>query len=102
MLVRKRFEFEAWGQAQQAILVQWHYRMTREMFEEIMAATSHVARDRGYDLVIAREARDLTASNTPELLDEIVARRKVVYFNPDMDITQAVIERVNRTRQTGS
>lgn len=99
-ILRRRFELDGWKKTNETLLLKWHYNATRQMFEEIQAVVKQVATERGYDLVLFREADNYQAANTNELLEEVVARRKVLYSNPSLDITQDVLALVNQRYAT--
>jgi len=91
---RLDIEFEAWKKLQDAQLKRDHYRLTREMYDQLLKAVDGVAKERGFDLVIFNEPREIRSSSEEELLQQI-AQRKVLYADGRIDITAAVLDRAN-------
>ena len=87
---------KAWLQFQDALALREHHRLTKDMYEEIIAMVTKVAKERGHDIVLYAEHGALRSGNTPELVREI-ARRRVLYNGEKADITKIVLIRLNRT-----
>ena len=71
-----------------------HHRLTKEMYEEINKVIAAVARDRGVQVVFYAERESLQTRDTPELL-QLIERRKVLYADPSVDMTEEVLTRAN-------
>ena len=96
-------ELEVWKKTEEALLLRWRFRLTRQMFEEILQAVEDVANKQGYHLVLFKESPTLQARNTTELVQEMFGRRKVLYNDAGLDITEAVLAQLNlRYRTAGS
>jgi len=91
----KRAELRAWKEAQDALLLKWHFLATRQMFEEVLSAVDQVAKDQGIQLVLFKETEKFQSINSPELVQEMIGRRKVLYSDPSLDITEAIMSRMN-------
>ena len=72
-----------------------HRRMMETLYREILTAVAQVAKARNLDLVLYSEQVEITSKTTPELYNKI-AQRKCLYHKPSIDITQAVLDRLNR------
>ncbi len=83
-----------WRKMQEQTAVRWHRQHTEEMYREILTAVEVVAKQRGCDLVIYREDVPIASQTTTELLNKI-AQRKCLYFNPSIDLTDAVLQLAN-------
>ena len=88
-------EQSVWRKMQEQTASQWHRRLTEEMYREILTAVETVAKQQGCDLVIYREDVPIASQNTTELLNKI-AQRKCLYFDPAIDLTDAVLHLANR------
>jgi Skp family chaperone for outer membrane proteins len=97
-MMKLRMEGEAWASLKQRMAEREHRQLTQEMYEEIVAVISAVARQRGYDLVLHRDTIPLESRSSGELLNKI-AQRKVLYARKAVDITDVVLELVNRRYQ---
>jgi Skp family chaperone for outer membrane proteins len=71
------------------------YRYTKEVYQDVLDAVEKVAKERGYQLVLFKESANLTSRTYDELLEQI-ARRKVLYSDPSLEITDDVLKRLNR------
>jgi Skp family chaperone for outer membrane proteins len=87
-------ERQVWRTQQENQAVREHRRLTEEMYKEVLDAVAAVAKEKGYDLVLCRESVDLASATTAELLNKI-AQRKCLYNNPALDVTSAVLDRLN-------
>ncbi|MDY7010998.1 MAG: OmpH family outer membrane protein [Planctomycetota bacterium] len=90
-LVIKR---SVWRKLQEQAAIRWHRRLTEQMYSEILTAVETVAKRRGCDLVIYHEDVPIASETTTELLNKI-AQRKCLYYNPSIDLTDAVLQFAN-------
>ena len=68
---------------------------TRRTYEQICQTAAEVARERGFEVVLAREELEEGLPDAAALKQQIRSR-KVIYFHPDSDITEQVLDRLNR------
>ena len=68
---------------------------TRRTYEQICQTAAEVARERGFEVVLAREELEEGLPDAAALKQQIRSR-KVIFFNPENDITDPVLERLNR------
>lgn len=85
---------EVWRKLEEGKLVREHLALTQEMYSDILRLIETVAKERGYELVLYRDELDLASSNRSELLSKI-ALRKVLYSSDAIDITDAVLKRLD-------
>jgi Skp family chaperone for outer membrane proteins len=71
------------------------FRYTKDVYQDVLDAVEKVAKERGYQLVLFKESPNLTSRNYDELLEQM-ARRKVLYSDASLDITDDVLKRLNR------
>jgi Skp family chaperone for outer membrane proteins len=71
------------------------FRYTKEVYQDVLDAVDKVAKERGYQLVLFKESANLTSRTYDELLEQI-ARRKVLYSDSSLEITDDVLKRLNR------
>jgi Skp family chaperone for outer membrane proteins len=69
-----------------------HQAMTREMDDEIMAAVSKVAAEHGVDIVMTPDA---TADEEEADVLQRISRRTILYWSDRVDMTDAVLDRLN-------
>ena len=94
-------EWKVWEEMAKMKLVRRHHALTKEMYNEILAAVRAVAAQQGYALVLTADEVDLTSQSTEQLLAKI-AQRKVLYNDSSIDITDAVIQWLNDRYTTPS
>lgn len=99
-LERKTVEREVWLQTEKAGTMREHHRRTKEMYDEIISVVSAVAADRGMKVVLYMERLPILSRETQELV-QAIERRKVLYGDPSVDLTEAVLARLNRKYQAG-
>lgn len=97
---RLAIEQETWLKMQQMLMLRDHFRLTKDMYEQIRATIATVAKSRGYHIVLFRDQEELVAQNTSELVQEI-ARRKMLYASSQVDITDDVLLRLNTEYRAG-
>lgn len=96
-------EYEVWKKTEEAMLLRWRFHLTRQMFDEIFQAVEHVAKAQGWHLVLFKESQTLQSRNSTELVQEMFGRRKVLYSDASLDVTEAVLSELNqRYRRAGS
>ena len=69
-------------------------RQTEKIFQQILTVVAEIAKKRGYDIVISRESVEISSSSAAELFDKI-ALRKCLYYTPEVDLTNEVLQKVN-------
>ncbi len=93
-MTKLSIEREAWLTYQDTLAKQENFRLTKEMYQEILQAVGKIAKQRGYDLVLFKEADDQPSRTLDELLQQM-ARRKVLYSDGGLDITEDVLVQLN-------
>lgn len=93
---RLTIERQAWLQFEDSLAVRNHLRLTKEMYDEILAMVVATAKGKGLDLVLYREGKTPPTQNITELLRAIRAR-KVLYSADTIDITKETLRRINET-----
>ena len=88
-------ERNAWLAFQDDLAKREQYRHTKEMYQETLAAAEKVAKARGVQLVLFKESSDQAADNLEDLLQQM-SRRKVLYSDPSLDVTEDVLRQLNQ------
>ena len=96
---RLSIEYKAYLEYQDALAAREHHNLTKEMYLEIRQMIAHVAKERGFHVVLQRESEKLDAPTTNELLRQIYGR-KVLYAADNVDLTEAVLLRLNQSYRT--
>ena len=92
-LMRAAIEFETWGRVNQADLTREQKQQMKTLFDKIEAACGEVAKQRGFDVVIADQRGEITNLEqlNPDQLRVLLNQRIVLYTSPKADITNDVI-----------
>ncbi len=88
-----------WLQMKQQEMLRKHRRLLEEMYKDIHIAVADVAKEKGFDLVVQSQPGELQAAQDVEQLIAQIDRQKVLYSAPGVDITAAVLLRVNEGYQ---
>jgi Skp family chaperone for outer membrane proteins len=91
---------QVWRQFQEKQFAREHRLLMEQLYREVLDAIAATARQKGYDVVFYRDSVEVTSATTSELLNKI-AQRKCLYNNPAIDLTAAVIQRLNRNYRAG-
>jgi len=95
-LERMRLDRKAWLELQEGILTRWHLQNMRDVYNQVVNTISKVAREQGIRIVLYHESSGLSEkAGLQQLLAEI-GRKKVLYRDPGLDITQNVLLRLNQ------
>jgi len=94
-ITRLAIEAKAYLQYQDALALQEHRDLTKEMYREIKAMVTQVAKQRGISLVLQREPGEPETENTAELL-RMIYNQKVLYSSDGLDITESVLLSLNQ------
>jgi len=90
----KVIALKAWLQTRQAAVVRRHEELTREMYDEILAATAKVARRRGFLLVLNAVPKPDPDVKPAALLSQI-QHRSVLYADQRVHICRDVLAELN-------
>jgi Skp family chaperone for outer membrane proteins len=92
---RQVMEFQAWGDMQKFILQRQYQELTEEMYNSVLDSVRAVATARGCQLVVYKDDIELGNSKNPDELRAKMSQRKVLYNDPSLDITTAVLTHLN-------
>jgi Skp family chaperone for outer membrane proteins len=93
-LIQYQIETEVWTKMQQIDQTRKQKTNTKALFDKIQAAISQIAKDRGFNLVLADHSADIPDdldNITPEQLNNLLIERTVLYEDSRLDITQDVV-----------
>ncbi|KKM91665.1 hypothetical protein LCGC14_1226230 [marine sediment metagenome] len=94
-LEKLTIERSVWRQYAEKAFLAEHRQMMEQLYRELLAAIAQTAKAKGFDVIMYREQVDIASQTTTELYKKI-AQRKCLYYNPGVDITQQVLDRLNR------
>lgn len=96
---QKTLELRVWAEMQEQNNQLEQARQFATLYRNASDAASTVAEELGYDVVLqAGELPDLMRLNIQQL-QTVVQTRKVIYSSAQVDITEAVLQRVNAENQ---
>ena len=93
-ILRTTIGLKVWQEFQQKSILAEHMAMTKVIYDQINKAISDVAKERGIDLVIQFDPNKIEANNAQEWQLK-VQMRQVLYSEPKMDITAAVLQKLD-------
>jgi Skp family chaperone for outer membrane proteins len=91
---KQMLEHKVWAEMQQLSLQRQYQELTEEMYRSVLESVKAVALAKGFQLVIYQDEMDLASKNPDELRAKI-SQRKLLYNDPSLDITNAVLEHLN-------
>ena len=91
---RLKIDRTVWMQYETALAERDRLRLTKEMYDEIMAAVRRTAVLRGTDIVLYHKREMETVETRAQLLQQMELR-KVIYSSKAADITEQVLSQVN-------
>jgi len=94
-LWKKEVDLEAFRKVTERGLAERHRDTTEKLYGEIVKAIEDYCREQKLDLVVKVDDTPLTSQTVDELLFKI-NQRKFLYCSPKLDITDAVLNRLNK------
>jgi Skp family chaperone for outer membrane proteins len=95
-LSKKAFEKQAWMTWRQNFMQREQKLKQLDLYKKINTATAELAKENGYDLVLFKEPPiENMARLNPQEQQDAMASRKLIFFAPDLEITDAVVTRMN-------
>lgn len=94
-LQMKQVEFQSFQKITADSLVSTRKEATEKLYAEISKAIADYSREQGLDLIVKVDDSPLTSESIDELLFKI-NQRGIVYSSPRLDITDAVLNRLNK------
>jgi len=67
----------------------------REIFDDIKMVVHEIAQQKGYDLVVASDDLPADTPDSPTQVRQFILLQKVLYWSPQVDITEEVAARLN-------
>ena len=85
---------KVWMQFQTELAQRDRMRLTKGMYNEIIAMVAKVAKQRGVEIVLYRKNEEQSAENMAQMLQQMELR-KVIYASNNVDITDSVLLGLN-------
>ncbi|HUS48179.1 MAG TPA: OmpH family outer membrane protein [Phycisphaerae bacterium] len=93
-LEKMRADNDNWWQLQERQLQRWYVKVTKEVYQKIIVAVAQVADERGAQLVLYKSHLGLVGQDVTLVMEQI-SRRSVLYSESSVDVTAAVLTRLN-------
>jgi len=102
-IMRRTVEFEVWARLREQEMIRAEKEHIKALFDKIRAAAKEEAEARKIDLVLAERKPELgdMANLTPDQVRAALGQTDVLYSNERVDITSAVVLRLNKAYATG-
>jgi Skp family chaperone for outer membrane proteins len=98
-LMKQVIDFRAWQQFMREQVENEHRVWLKKTYQQILEAVSQIAGERGIDVVLYSQEPKVEGENLQAMRDNIL-QRKVVWSAKQMDITDQVLQRLNRDYET--
>jgi Skp family chaperone for outer membrane proteins len=97
-LTKASIDRETWLKFEDAKETQERYRLSDEMYKDILKTVAEVAKDQNFQIVISSD--ESNAESKPDVFRKI-ERKKVLYAAPGLDITDSVLTKINDAYKAG-
>lgn len=94
-LQAKSIDYKNWSDIKQAAMNREIGVWSAQFYQEITNAAKMVAQQQGYDAVFYKDEFEVPANLDPQAIREQIRGRKLIYVNPAVDLTQAILDRLN-------
>ena len=74
----------------------------RSIYDDIHVCVKEIADENGIQIVLAADTVPAEAPDTPSQARQTILLQKVLYWKPDVDLTEAVLARLNQRHKPGS
>ncbi len=96
-LRQKRADLETWKRMKNEEVLSDATRLMREIYQDIETGAADFGRKNGYALILKEDDLNLAEATIPEQLSVNIALRKVLYYDPSLDITDALLKHLNES-----
>ena len=93
-IINKRASLEAQQEFNKEQIVLKEYKLSKEIYQDILRTTSELAEEKGLDLVLEKDEIDNFALSVNEI-DQTIRTHKVLYNGGCVDITDEVLARLD-------
>lgn len=94
-LMREVIDFRAWQQFMREQVENEHRVWLKKTYQQVIEAVQQIAGERGIDMVLYSQEPRVEGENLQVMRDSIL-QRKVVWTSKQADITDQVVQRLNR------
>jgi Skp family chaperone for outer membrane proteins len=99
-LLQLQIDYKNWADLKQAGLQREISVWSIRIYREILKATEEVANQQGYDLVFYKDEFVISPNADPESIKAQIQARKLVFARNSVEITQAVLDKLNNDYRT--
>ncbi len=101
-LVRLNIDANVWLKVTEQQMDQDKFDWTRIIYDNAVQASSEIAKERGYDVVLIRnDFRPDDIEQSVQALRRVIQERNVIWNASDIDITDMVIRRLDNSYKAG-
>lgn len=94
-----QIDYKNWAELKQADMSREIGVWTVKIYRDIQKAAGEVAKRDGYDLVLYKGEFEQTSPD-PDAIREQIRSLQILYSNPSIDITQALVDKLNNDYRT--
>lgn len=103
-LMRQTIEYRIWGETVQQNLQRTQKQQVARLFEKIEAASSEIAQQQGFDLILAQQHNEVPTDQekiSPEQFTAMMAQRNVLYNSEAIDLTDEILALLDQKYKSG-
>lgn len=94
-------ENQVWENVQVQKLQRENLLQVQGLYVKIIKATEKLAKDRGYDLILYKEALPDFKRMKPDDMPQVIRSRKVLYNAPELDVTKELLQAMDNEFRAG-
>lgn len=99
-LIRMNIEANVWLKVSEQVIEQEKFDWTRIVYENALQASAEMAREKGFEIVVqSTDFKPGEIEQNISTLRRVIQDRAVIYRSPQVDLTDAVIRRLDRDYQ---
>jgi len=100
-LQRQVIDGRVWSEFEKTVLLREHHSLTRMLYDDITNMIAQVSKEQGISVVMYFERKIPETKASPEL-GQVMEGRKILYFDPQLDMTETVLKRLNAANKAAA
>jgi len=93
-MLQLQLDYKNWSDLMQAEMAREIGVWNKRTYAEVLAVVEELAQREGFDVALYKSSPELLGFD-PEAIQEQIRLRKLLYSNPEVDITQTVLDALN-------
>lgn len=101
-LEEEALSFRIWREYQQNRMERNNVAQLASLYRKIVEEVGALAQAQGYDIVLFKDSINIPGNANQQQLTTIIQMRKLLYSNPNADVTTQVVQRMNNAWENRS